>query len=54
LDRLRVESNGHVIVVLEINIDGDDAGGVERILAENIFVVPDCPEYRESATMVKS
>ena len=37
LDRSGVKANRHVIVVPEIDIDGDDAGGVERIFAENFF-----------------
>ncbi len=39
LDRSGVEANRNVIVILEIDIDGDDAGGVERILAEDFLLV---------------
>src|ERR1700730_18872519 len=39
LDRSRVEANRDAVVVPEIDIDGDDAGVVERILAENLFAV---------------
>ena len=39
LDGFRVNANRHFVVVPEINIDGDNACGVDRIFTENFFLV---------------
>jgi len=44
LDRSGGQANRHIVVVPEIDVNGDDASGVERILSENFFAVARSPD----------
>ncbi len=46
LDGVAVKPDRRVIVILEINVDGNNSRIVERILAENFFFIAVSPEIR--------